>query len=88
MRNKNDFNWGWFIFLFIILGGGFGGLIPLVLIFGAVMAITFAAVNASNRREANYNQGYRRTQNWRTHTPNVLLRYVRHRSYGGTLPEY
>ena len=64
MRNKNDFNWGWFIFLFIILGGGFGGLIPLVLIFGAVMAITFAAVNASNRREANYNQGYRRTQNY------------------------
>lgn len=64
MRNQNNFNWGWFIFLFIILGGGFGGLLPLALIFGAVMAVTFAAVNASNRREQNYSQGYRRTQNY------------------------
>lgn len=64
MRSQNNFNWGWFIFLFIILGGGFGGLLPLVLIFGVVMAITFAAVNTSNRREQNYSQGYRRTQNY------------------------
>jgi hypothetical protein len=56
MRNQNNFNWGWFIFLFIILGGGFGGLLPLALIFGVVMAVTFAAVNASNCREQNYSQ--------------------------------
>ncbi len=64
MRNQNNFNWGWIFFLFIILGGGFGGLIPLMLIFGAVLAVTFAAVNTSNRREQNYSQGYRRTQNY------------------------
>ncbi|MBQ3461082.1 MAG: hypothetical protein IJH14_10480 [Solobacterium sp.] len=64
MRKQNNFNWGWIFFLFIIFGGGFGGLIPLVLIFGVVMAITFAAVNASNRRDASYDQGYRRTQNY------------------------
>lgn len=64
MRKQDNFNWGWIIFLIFIFGGGLGGLLPLVLIFSVVMAITFAAVNASNRRESNYNQGYRRTQNY------------------------
>ena len=64
-RRGNNTNWGWIILLILIFGGGLGGLIPLLLIFGVVMAVTFAAVNASNQRDKNsYNQSYKRTQNY------------------------
>lgn len=54
-RRRNDMFWIFILFFF--LGGG--SLFPLLLILGAVVAIAFAAVNSSNKKES-YDDSYRR----------------------------
>ena len=62
-RNRGNSDWFWILFLIFIFGGG--SIFPLLLIFGVVMAITFAAVGTNRRQEnRNYQAGYQRAGNY------------------------
>ena len=65
-HRRHGNNWIWFLLLFFFLGSG--TVLPLLLIIGAVAAIAFAAVSASNKRdssyEENYSRGYTRSRSY------------------------
>ncbi|MBR4162932.1 MAG: hypothetical protein IKR11_05370 [Solobacterium sp.] len=71
-RRHSNSDFFWILILIFVFGGG--SVFPLLLILGAVLAITMAAVNSSKKQESQnmgYQNGYTRTRNYyRTTTRN------------------
>ena len=67
MRNSNNGSgFFWIIFLIFIFGGGLSFLFPILLVLMVVTAVTFAAVNSSNKAQQSNRTSYRTGNYYRT----------------------